>query len=69
MRWEYRVVPLDELYPDQTDHDIAVSKQAAATRRSKLGKGLEQNLNRLGADGWEFIHISGELAIFKKQSG
>ena len=66
MRWEYRVVPLDELFPDHGDHDIAVSKQAAATRRSKLGRGLEQNLNQLGADGWELVSMMGEVAIFKR---
>jgi hypothetical protein len=66
MKWDYRVISLDELFPEYTDHDIAVSKQAAATRRAKLGSGFEQSLNRLGADGWEFVSIFGEFGIFKK---
>jgi hypothetical protein len=31
-----------------------------------MGKGLEENLNQLGADGWELINILGEIGIFKK---
>jgi hypothetical protein len=66
MKWDYRVVPVDELFPEHDDHDIAVSKQAATTRRSKIGRGFEQNLSRLGADGWELVAIFGEFGIFKK---
>lgn len=69
MSWEYKVVSTEELFPDQVDHDIAVSKQAASTRRSKLSGGLQGNLNRLGAEGWEFISIFGELAVFKRPGG
>lgn len=57
---------MDELFSDHEDHDIAVSKQAAANRRSKIGKGLEHNLNQHGVQGWELITIIGEFGIFKK---
>lgn len=57
---------MDELFSEHEDHDIAVSKQAAASRRSKIGKGLEHNLNQHGAQDWELITIIGEFGIFKK---
>ena len=66
MKWDYRVIPIDELFPEHDDHDIAVSKQAATTRRAKIGRGFEQNLNKLGDDGWELVNIVGEFGIFKK---
>jgi hypothetical protein len=66
VNWQYRVISIDELFSDHEDHDIAVSKQAAANRRSKIGKGLEQNLNQHGVQGWELITIIGEFGIFKK---
>ena len=66
MKWDYKVISVDELFPDQQDHDIAVSKHAATTRRSKIGKGFEQNLNQFGDDGWELVNILGEFVVFKK---
>ncbi len=66
MKWDYRVIPIDELFPEHDDHDIAVSKQAATTRRAKIGSGFEQNLNKLGDEGWELVNIVGEFGIFKK---
>jgi hypothetical protein len=69
MKWEYRVVSIDELFPEHVDHDIAVSKLAATTRRSKLGRGFEENLNKLGADGWELVAILGEFGVFKRSQG
>ncbi|HLE25622.1 MAG TPA: hypothetical protein VI935_08235 [Thermodesulfobacteriota bacterium] len=68
MKWDYRVIPIDELFPEHDDHDIAVSKQAATTRRAKIGSGFEQNLHKLGNEGWEFVNIVGEFGIFKKPS-
>jgi hypothetical protein len=66
MNWEYKIISVDELISEHEDHDIAVSKQAASIRRSKIGKGLEHNLNRQGEMGWELITIFGEFGIFKK---
>lgn len=66
MRWDYRVIPVDELFPEHHDHDIAVSKDAATSRRAKMGKGFEENLNRLGNEGWELINIFNDFGIFKR---
>jgi len=66
MNWQYKIISVDELFPNQDDHDIAVSKHAAATRRAKIGKGFEQSLNLHGEQGWELISIFGEFGIFKK---
>ncbi|MGQ0793047.1 MAG: hypothetical protein ACT4NX_03055 [Deltaproteobacteria bacterium] len=66
MNWDYKVISLDELFPEHTDHDIAVSRQAASSRRGKLGGGLENKLKELGADGWELITIAGEFSVFKR---
>lgn len=67
MKWDYKIITLDALFPEQLDHDIAVSQKAATSRRSKMGKGLENNLKQQGAVGWELISIYGEYGIFKKQ--
>lgn len=66
MKWVYKVVPVDELFSDN-DHDIAVSKQAAASRRERIGKSVEDSLNKLGSEGWEFVEIMGDLGVFKRQ--
>ncbi len=66
MNWDYRVIPVDELFPEQDDHDIAVSKHAATNRRARMGRGFEQSLIKLGNEGWEFVNIVGDLGIFKK---
>lgn len=66
MKWDYKVISVDKLFHELGDHDIAVSKEAAAARRTKLGEGIEANLNNLGAESWELVTISGEFGIFKK---
>ncbi|MCH8028350.1 MAG: hypothetical protein IH874_00240 [Candidatus Dadabacteria bacterium] len=68
MKWIYKVVPVDDLLSED-DHDIAVSKKAAASRRERIGKGVEENLNNLGSEGWEFVHVIGDLGVFKRQNG
>lgn len=66
MKWVYRVLSLDELFPEHVDHDIAVSKQAATSRRAKLSSGFEESLNQVGSNGWELVTIMAEFGIFKK---
>ena len=66
MKWNYKVVSVDKLFQGTDDHDIAVSREAAAARRSKQGEGVEGALNKLGADSWELIAITGEFGIFKR---
>ena len=66
MKWNYKVVSVDKLFQESDDHDIAVSREAAAARRSKQGEGVEVALNRLGEDSWELVAITGEFGIFKK---
>ncbi len=68
MSWSYKVLTTNELFPEEHDHDIAVSKEAAAQRRRRLGSGLEEVLNKLGSEGWELVHIVGEFGIFKKKN-
>ncbi len=69
MGWEYKVVSIDNLIPDEGDHDIAVSKQAAQNRKDKLSGSLQDNLNVLGKDNWELVSVFGEFGIFKKSAG
>lgn len=66
MKWDYKVVSVDKLFQASDDHDIAVSKEAAAARRGKQGEGVESALNQLGDDSWELVTIAGEFGIFKK---
>lgn len=66
MRWDYKVISVDKLFQGSDDHDIAVSKEAAAARRSKQGEGIESALKQLGDDSWELVTITGEFGIFKK---
>ena len=66
MKWDYKVVSIDKLFNESTDHDIAVSKDAASARRSKQGEGIESTLKKLGEDSWELVTIAGEFGIFKK---
>lgn len=66
MKWDYKVVSVDKLFHGSDDHDIAISKEAAAARRTKLGQGVESTLNSLGEESWELITIAGEFGIFKK---
>lgn len=66
MKWEYKVISVDKLFQGSEDHDIAVSKEAATARRSKVGQGMESTLNDLGEDSWELVTIAGDFGIFKK---
>ena len=69
MAWEYKVVSIESLIPDEGDHDIAVSKQAAQSRKDKLSNSMENSLNDLGKDGWELVSVFSEFGIFKKPTG
>lgn len=66
MNWNYKVVAVDTLFNSSNDHDIAVSKDAASTRRATMGQGIEKTLNDLGKESWELVSIIGEFGIFKK---
>jgi len=66
MKWDYKVVSVNSLFQDSNDHDIAVSKEAAGTRRATMGQGMEETLNELGKESWELVSITGEFGIFKK---
>lgn len=66
MKWDYKVVSVDKLFHGSDDHDIAISKEAATARRSKVGQGVEQQLNDLGKDSWELVTVVGDFGIFKK---
>ncbi len=66
MKWDYKVVSIDKLFNETGDHDIAISKEAAASRRAKHGNGVEATLKELGEDSWELVSITGEFGIFKK---
>lgn len=66
MKWDYKVISIDKLFQGGEDHDIAVSKDAATARRSKVGHGLENTLNELGEESWELVALAGDFGIFKK---
>lgn len=66
MKWDYKVISVDKLFQGSEDHDIAVSKDAAAARRNKVGHGLESTLNQLGEESWELVSIAWDFGIFKK---
>jgi len=66
MKWDYKVVSVDKLFHGSDDHDIAISKEAATARRSKVGHGVEQTLNDLGNESWELVTVVGDFGIFKK---
>lgn len=66
MGWEYKVVSIDNLIPNEGDHDIAVSKEAAKNRKLKLSNSFEDSLNSLGKDEWELVSVFSEFGIFKK---
>lgn len=66
MKWDYKVISVDKLFQGSEDHDIAVSKEAAAARRNKVGQGLESTLNQLGEESWELVSMVGDFGIFKK---
>ncbi len=66
MKWDYKVISVDKLFHENGDHDIAVSKDAASARRTKLGDGIESSLKKLGEESWELVTIAGEFGIFKK---
>jgi len=67
MKWDYKVVTIDKLFHGSEDHDIAISKDAAAARRTKLGQGVEGTLNQMGEESWELVTLAGDFAIFKRQ--
>lgn len=67
MKWDYKVITIDKLFHGSEDHDIAISKDAAAARRTKLGQGVEGTLNQMGEESWELVTIAGDFAIFKRQ--
>lgn len=66
MKWDYKVITIEKLFQESDNHDIAISREAAAARRTKYGIGIESTLKELGQDSWELIAIIGEYGIFKK---
>lgn len=64
--WEYKVVETDKLTQELQNHDIAVSQEAANSRRENSKTNLETSLNNFGTDGWEFFTLIGEFGIFKR---
>ncbi|GJM15636.1 MAG: hypothetical protein DHS20C13_09630 [Thermodesulfobacteriota bacterium] len=66
MKWDYKVVSVDSLFQGSNDHDIAVSKEAANSRRTTAIEGMEKTLKDLGKDSWELVSIIGDFGIFKK---
>ncbi len=65
-KWDYKVISIEELFGGEENHDIAVSKEAATMRRSRVVEGLEGNLKKLGSDGWELVALISEFGVFKK---
>ena len=68
MKWNYKVVTTDKLLRRTNDYDIAVSKEEVDARRNKSQLSLENELGKLGSDGWEFVTLIGDFGIFKKQA-
>ena len=68
MKWDYKVISVDQLIHENGDHDIAVSKDAASARRTKATEAIENSLKKLGQESWELVTIAGEFGIFKKPS-
>ena len=66
MEWEYKVVTTASLIQELQNHDIAVSHEASEARKESSKSTLEDSLNNLGNDGWEFVTVIGEYGIFKK---
>lgn len=68
-RWEYKVVSTDALLKRPQDHDIAVYKEEADSRRENARENLQKALGSLGSKGWELAALMGEFAVFKKRAG
>lgn len=68
-RWEYKVVSTDALLKRPQDHDIAVYKEEADSRRESARENLQKALGSLGSKGWELAALMGEFAVFKKRAG
>ena len=68
-RWEYKVVSTDALLKRPQDHDIAVYKEEADSRRESSRANLQKALGSLGSKGWELAALMGEFAVFKKKAG
>lgn len=64
--WEYKVVTTDQLLKEPQGHDIAVSQEADNAIRDVSRNSIQNSLNTLGQEGWEFITVFGEFCIFKK---
>lgn len=67
--WEYKVVSTDALLKRPQDHDIAVYKEEADSRRESARANLQKALGSLGSKGWELAALMGEFAVFKKKAG
>lgn len=67
--WEYKVVSTDALLKRPQDHDIAVYKEEADSRRESARVNLQKALGSLGSKGWELAALMGEFAVFKKKAG
>lgn len=49
-KWEYKCVPAKEINPDLKISDMYSNKE-------KLARNLEEWLNKIGADGWEWFPL------------